>query len=197
MLPFVFLILALLIDFGFGWLKRLEVQAAARFAGDQYVVQQARSLERDRASYVVRQGVHTHYFNLEDAVTLNLSDGETEVRLQGNARTELGSNGGGLVDGILDWIEDFSDRQYVHLSVESPLPVGTLLPHEPISAVYVIDGNTWPHQQVPISVQGITGEAPAVDDALNDSGKAPGGGFVKKAVQWVLKGFFWILGMRP
>jgi|GEM_PF-4829035 len=197
MLPFVFLILALLIDFGFGWLKRLEVQSAARFAGDQYVVLQARSLERNRATQVVRDGVHAHYFNLEDTVTLNLSDRGTEIRLEESAGTDGGSAGGSLIAGLLDWIEGFSDRQHVHLEVESPLPIGTLLPHEPVYAAYVVDGNTWPHQQVPISVRGITGEVPAVNDALNKSTDPPGGSFIKQAVQWALKGFFWLLGMRP
>ncbi len=181
-LPFVFLIFALILNLGYGWVMRMKADAAARFAGTYHAHLPLDQLFFGEAPEGLRELVQQKYFPHSEPIVLHVYVSHVDV--------------GGPIDepllkrilAELRWM--FSGRRTVFLGVPRQVPTGTLLPSTPVEVMFDIDGNTWTHREMPLRIDTLT-------DGPTNAGLPPVVGEALRTIGYVLKKFFWLLGMRP
>lgn len=194
LLPFVFLIFALILNVGYGWVLRIKADAAVRFSGTYYVHLQ--SVDHANPAGATEQAVRKHYFDDDPEVRLTVgkeAKSLDEVKSQGDEHISGGGYDVGAVGKILGFLGDLTakagSRQKFQLTVPRHPPTGTLLPASDAHAYFQIDGNTWTHGEVPLTLSALTDVGTYVDDSA-----------LKTALGIIsapLRGFFWLLGMEP
>lgn len=190
-LPFIFILLVLVVDMGYGWIYKMKTNTAARFAGTTYI--RTESGDGRRAA---EQAVRTYYSSLE-LRRLQIDDRRQPDSLDNDDGGQSGWNR--FADTLFGWLAGLSSRQLVELSVERRPPVGTLVSEAPITTFFAIDGNTWTYDEIPLSISGL------VDRVIEFGGWGRQGDSILTMVFRVVafflgyaaKGLFWMLGMYP
>ncbi|MCP4591788.1 MAG: pilus assembly protein [bacterium] len=190
-LPFVFLVFALILNMGYGWVMRMKADAAARFAGTYCVHVRSEAADPGTACYNtgMEEIVRQKYFPHIKRIFLHIPEVPPDV---GGVRDAGGqpienSELGGLLAAL--W-QVLSGRTVAELYVPLHAPTGTLLPSKSLKATFAVDGNTWTYREVPLSLGDLT-ELPA---------KAPLPPVLEFLVQGIVnavKDFYWLLGMEP
>lgn len=191
-LPFIFILLVLVVDMGYGWIYKMKTNTAARFAGTTFIRTEPGGNGRRAAELALGE----HYSALEIQRLL----------IDNRRRPEALDNGNGQSSGwnrfaqtLFGWLAGLSSRQSVELTVLRQPPVGTLLGDLPIVTFFAIDGNTWTYDEVPLSLT-------AMVDRMTDlsSWESQGSGWLGAVVRavsfffgFVARGLFWMLGMIP
>lgn len=181
-LPFVFLILALCVNLGSGWIDRLRADAAVRYAGTLYVRLLSQGVEEGVALRVVEEALQRDYY---PGVAMRLAIDGRGANLEGSVDEHGGDLGGAgaILDNLAALGELVSSRHQVYLNVPRKVPTGTLLPETPLQVEFFMDGNTWTYAEIPLSFS-----------ALTDVGQQEGIGL--GLLSRLFDGIFWLLGMR-
>lgn len=193
MLPFVFLVLALTINLGFGWLLRVRIESASRFGGDHYVRQIAERVEEATAAERSREATRRFYFPSNPGYRLTVGGEASDVDIG----EKVEKVEGGWVEKMSGFVARIRSRHQVRVAAHLDVPTGTLLEAREITSWYVVDGNTWTHREIPLSTQGLVDGIGAFADQLSDGNRMVGilGGIVK-AIGWGVASFLWVLGMK-
>jgi hypothetical protein len=185
-LPFVLLIFALSLNVGYGWLVRLKAEAGARYAVERYLVLTERPGNESKAQQRVREEVQHLYFPNGGAITLAI--GTSGSDLEGSMRREHATSG--VLTILRRFAHKLSGRTEAVLTAPRRVPTRTLLPDTPVRVFYAMDGKTWTHEEIPLTL-----------DAMTDAGKEntlPAGlNVLVGAISWAGEKFFQLLGMEP
>ena len=199
LLPMVFLMIMLLFNMGSAWLTRMKTNTAARFAGTYYVHQIARGDDRGAALIATERAVRDHYFPATEVLELSASERPQSLDVEENRGLFQA-----MAEIVKGWLETFSSRQSLRLSVRRGAPIGDLLPTATVVATFDIDGNTWTHGEIPLTLEALTGQ---IRDLGKGSADGDGiAGVLGPVLRWIgrilgavlgtiFKGFFWLLGM--
>lgn len=184
MLPFVFLIIALLFNLGYGSFMRMRTAAATRFGATLYVYLRSTGAEAGPARNAAALEIQKRYFAESDPVQL-----ATKGASGDDIKWEGGSPSGwaGTLAGLLGSV---SGRDRVELTVPREVPTGTLLPETPAEGLVVLAGNTWTCREVSLTMQRLTGLPGEL------AGAATGSKGLDKLLSLVGGSLFWSLGMQ-
>jgi hypothetical protein len=187
-LPFLFLILALTVNLGYGWLVRLKAEAGVRLAVSHYVTLTVAGTSSQEAEAEARELVQQAYFR-------GLEPIELDVRVDyANLSGRIEREGTGVSEEALAPLRrlgrKLSGRTKARLVVPRRVPTRTLLPDTPVVVSYDLDGGTWTHAEIPLTLDAMTG--------LEGENSLPSGlGWLTGAISWVGEKFFQLLGMEP
>jgi hypothetical protein len=184
-LPFVFLIIALLFNLGYGSFMRMRTAAAARFGATLYVYHRSDGAEAGTARAAAREEVQKRYFLESDPVQLDVKEpsGRGKIKWEEGVLSGLAGALAGLLDGV-------SGRDHLELTVPREVPTGTLLPETPAKGKLVLAGNTWTCRQVSLTMQRLTGLPGEL------AGAATGSKGLDSLLSAVGGSFFLFLGMQ-
>lgn len=191
-LPFLFVLFALVVDMGYGWLVKIETDTAARFVATTL----ARTKPGEDGDRAARRALEQYYGSLETR-TLQLDD-----EVAADAFLELGGRDPGrgpTVALLFGWLEGLSSRRSVVLTAERRPPVGTLVTDSPVTTYFAIDSGTWTYEEAPLSVSGLVDQVSELASAEREGIGFLGRLFAAVAhfLGFVVRGFFWMLGMYP
>ncbi len=201
LLPPVFLLIALLFNMGSAWLTRMKTNTAVRFGATYYVHERVQGREPAAALAASEQAVRDYYF--PEAEALELAAVERSQSLDVEENQGLFS---GIAATVKGWLESFSSRQTLELSIRRGAPIGDWLPTASVVATFDLDGNTWTHSEIPLDLDALTQQISRLGQGASDGQEI--GGLLGPVLGWigrilgsivgaVFKGFFWLLGMIP